>query len=365
MCSGFIGNVLAIPIIFIYNRADKHKMMVKVTNLYGDIAIGAVDKVAVYQRFYGKSVRRKWDGKKKNTQPQQLLVQQRFRNGIDFASSLSVDERKFLSEYVEAHGLKMTWQNYAKNICMAQVIADKSRLLSNVKQPSYNPIKNGGFETGDFSNWIIDGFTNPPSIATSPAHSGNFTALIGNYGGGEPYGDSSIYQEILVPYFATLIVWYYPYSTDGIYWDWQDGYITDLSGTILTTLFHLCDRSNAWTKLSFDLTAFGGQRVRLKFLVHQDGAGDPTGMFIDDIAILTPADYVIPSIKGTIVLKHPAIKQIVLYDPAGNVLSSESGLTDLASGVITTGKSWDLDLPIGTAYIEVTTADNRVHRIPL
>jgi hypothetical protein len=339
--------------------------MVKVTNAYGDIAIGAVDEVAVYQRFYGKSVRRKWDGKKKNTQPQQLLVQQRFRNGIDFASSLSIDERKFLSEYVEAHGLKMTWQNYAKNICMAPVVLDKSRFFVQKKPPSLDPIVNGGFETGDLSGWTIDGIIQPPLIATNPVHAGHYSAQLGNWGGGEPLGDSSFYQNITVPDGGILYFWYWMFSQDSIYWDWQDAYITDLSGNILATIFHRCDRGQTWLQQIYDMSAFAGQRVRLKFLVHQDGYGDTTAMFIDDISILTAADFIVPALKGTLVIQHPALKQIVLYDPAGNVLKSESGLTDLASGILTTSRSWDLDLAFSSALLEVTTADNRVHRIPL
>jgi len=339
--------------------------MVKVTNSYGDIAIGNVNNVAVYQRFYGKSVRRAWDGKKKNNLPQQIAVQQRFRNGIDFAASLSTEERKFLAQYVESLKLKMTWQNYAKNISMAPVKIDKSQLIKTVKPPSLNPIVNGDFEKGNLSSWTIDGFVNSPVIATSQKHSGNSSAQLGNYGGSAPVGVSSFYQEITVPYNATLYFWYYPFSQDWIMYSWQDVYITDTAGNILATIFHQCSNSNTWTLQTYDMSAFADKRVRLKFLVRQDDWNSPTAMFIDDISILTPADFIIPSIKGTIAIQHPAIKQIALHDPSGNILNIESGLTDLASGVITVNKSWDLDIPFSTASLEVTTADNRVHRIPL
>ena len=42
--------------------------MVKVRNVFGDEYRGRQGP-AVYQKFYGKQVRRLWDGRKKNTAP--------------------------------------------------------------------------------------------------------------------------------------------------------------------------------------------------------------------------------------------------------------------------------------------------------
>src|SRR6266478_5696519 len=44
-------------------------------------------------------------------------------------------------------------------------------------------IVNGGFETGDFSGWTIDGFSNPPLVTNAFQHTGNFSALAGNVSG--------------------------------------------------------------------------------------------------------------------------------------------------------------------------------------
>jgi hypothetical protein len=37
-----------------------------------------------------------------------------------------------------------------------------------------------------------------------------------------------------------------------------------------------------------DLTSYVGQTVRVKFLVHQDGSGALTGMFVDDAQLTLP-----------------------------------------------------------------------------
>jgi len=160
-------------------------------------------------------------------------------------------------------------------------------------------IQNGGFETGIFSpNWIIDGHTNDPVVTNTQAHSGTFSALAGdNPEAGdfctetsqEPLGDSSFYQQFTVPAGGgTLSFWYWTCTFDSITFDWQDAYITDSNGTILTTIFHQCTNNQAWVNQLLDMAPYAGQTVRIKFLVHQDGfnpPGDVTGMYVDDVAL--------------------------------------------------------------------------------
>src|SRR5438093_6266745 len=40
-------------------------------------------------------------------------------------------------------------------------------------------IQNGGFETGSFPPWVIDGHTNDPVVTNTQAHSGTFSAFAG------------------------------------------------------------------------------------------------------------------------------------------------------------------------------------------
>jgi hypothetical protein len=158
--------------------------------------------------------------------------------------------------------------------------------------PGGDVIVNGGFETGDFTDWTIDGSNAAPIVSNTQAHSGTFSAFAGDGGvlfcgfGTEPTGDSSFYQQFTVPAGGgTLSFWHWDCTVDTITFDWQDAYITDTSGNILQTIFHQCTDTEAWTQQTVDMTAYAGQTVRIKFLVHEDGFGDLTGMYVDDVSL--------------------------------------------------------------------------------
>ena len=76
-------------------------------------------------------------------------------------------------------------------------------------------VQNQGFETGSFSPWAIDGFSNPPVVTTDNPHSGSFSALAGLVTGSEPNGNSSFYQQFgPVPANAILSFWHWDSTTD-------------------------------------------------------------------------------------------------------------------------------------------------------
>ena len=153
-----------------------------------------------------------------------------------------------------------------------------------------NVFQNPGFETGAFAPWVIDGNNNTPTVSNANPHSGTYSALLGTLSGAEPNGDSSFYQTITVPAAGgTLSYWYWPYTTDTITFDWQDAYVENTSGTILATIMHIDDSTQAWTNKTFDMTPYAGQTVRIRFLVHEDGFGDDTAMYVDDASLLGPA----------------------------------------------------------------------------
>ena len=152
--------------------------------------------------------------------------------------------------------------------------------------PCGEAIANGGFETGDLTNWAIRDSVPAPTVRAGTAHSGTYAAFLGSDPGTEPTGDSSIYQQITVPASGgTLSYWYYPYSEDSITFDWQDAYVTDTNGTILATIMHVCQTTQTWTQFTYDMSAFAGQTVQIEFLVHQDGFGDVTNMYVDDVSL--------------------------------------------------------------------------------
>jgi N-acetylneuraminic acid mutarotase len=165
-------------------------------------------------------------------------------------------------------------------------------------------IRNGGFDTGQFNRgWVIDSADPFRTISNALSHSGTFAAFAGGSlplqfcgFGNEPFGDSSFYQEFgPVPANATLSFWHWDCTTDAIDFDWQDAYITDTDGNILQTIFHQCGNCQSWVNQTVDLSAYVGQTIRVKFLVHQDGSGALTGMFVDDVQLTLPCGSISPT----------------------------------------------------------------------
>src|SRR5262249_13257307 len=101
-------------------------------------------------------------------------------------------------------------------------------------------IQNGGFESGSFPPWVIDGHVNDPVIDTTQVHTGTKSAFAGGNpqqnthceeNNNEPLGDSSFYQQFgPVPAGTTLSFWHMDCTNDTISFDWQDAYITDSNG---------------------------------------------------------------------------------------------------------------------------------------
>ena len=93
--------------------------MVKIRNVFGDEYKGRQGN-AVYQKFYGRQVRRLWDGRKKNKAPGQEEQKKRFKIGLAFWSSLSQTEREFLRQYVREHYETLTPQQWAVKMALSR-----------------------------------------------------------------------------------------------------------------------------------------------------------------------------------------------------------------------------------------------------
>jgi hypothetical protein len=92
-----------------------------------------------------------------------------------------------------------------------------------------------------------------------------------------------------VPANAILSLWHWDYTTDTIAFAFQDAYITNTNGAILQTIFHQCENGQTWLNATVDMSPYAGQTVRVKFVVHQNGAGgNLTGMYVDDVVLATP-----------------------------------------------------------------------------
>jgi len=156
-----------------------------------------------------------------------------------------------------------------------------------VTAPSTQLIQNGGFETGTLANWTTGGVV-APAISTVQKHSGTYSVLDGASSGSEPNGDDFLYQTITIPSTATkatLTFWYWPSTTDTITYDWQEAQVQNTSGTMLAQIMKVCSNAQAWTQVTYDLTPYKGQTIRIYFNDHQDGFGDLTYMYLDDISV--------------------------------------------------------------------------------
>ncbi len=101
--------------------------MVKIENAFGDEMQGAQGP-GVFQKFYGKQIRRARKEHKKNDSPIQKEVQSGFKDGIAFADSLTQDEISNIEKFIEEMGWKFTWHNFARRIAMTPVKVDISDL---------------------------------------------------------------------------------------------------------------------------------------------------------------------------------------------------------------------------------------------
>jgi len=148
-------------------------------------------------------------------------------------------------------------------------------------------IQNGGFETGTLTNWTAGGVY-LPFTTTVQKHSGTYSAQLGASSGSEPNGDSSLYQAITIPSTATkatLTFWYWPSTTDTITYDWQEAQVRNSSGATLAQIMKVASNTQVWTQVTYDLTTYKGQTIRVYFNDHQDGFGDLTYMYLDDVSV--------------------------------------------------------------------------------
>ena len=166
-------------------------------------------------------------------------------------------------------------------------ITQTATIALTVTAPSSQLIQNGGFETGTLANWTTGGVYSP-FVETVQKHSGTYSAQLSASSGTEPNGDSSLYQTIAIPSTATkatLTFWYWPSTTDTITYDWQEAQVQNTSGTMLAQIMKVCSNAQVWTQVTYDLTSYKGQTIRVYFNDHGDGYGDLTYMYLDDVTV--------------------------------------------------------------------------------
>ena len=142
--------------------------MVKIENQFGDVKRGKQGR-AVYQRVYGKQVRRAHKEKKDADTVTQHAQRNRFRKGIAFWNSLTHSQRQFLKSYMtEAgitapDGLPTTLYSFVKRIAMT------------VPKVTMEVEVYGDEFTGTYASW---NYRNPTTLSNTGSELSNFQTLI-------------------------------------------------------------------------------------------------------------------------------------------------------------------------------------------
>ena len=152
----------------------------------------------------------------------------------------------------------------------------------------HDAVSNGGFENG-LAGWNVDSAVPPPTVDGAHPHSGGSAVLLGSLvGPPEPLGDVEVSQILTLPTGggATLVFWEWPLTTDSVTFDQQYVRVTPVSPPGATVvLMNEARNDQTYIRRELDLSQFAGMSVRLAFGVHQDGYGDVTGMYVDDVSV--------------------------------------------------------------------------------
>lgn len=192
-------------------------------------------------------------------------------------------------------------------------------------------LRNGGFETDD--GWSLPVTAYRAAYTTAQQHSGNRSVRAGIVEtANNVFSYSSASQTVQIPtgvQTATLSLWLYTVTTEGalpsaasadddatvqaiadataptapLAGDRQYVLLTNQQNTVLARLLWTRSNTRAWQQLTFDLTPYAGQTVRVLVGAYNDGVDGVTAIFADDATLLTcstPANYL------PIILKDPA-----------------------------------------------------------
>jgi hypothetical protein len=103
-------------------------------------------------------------------------------------------------------------------------------------------------------------------------------------------GESIAYQMVTIPNNArsvTLSFYYWPASNDSSTFGWQEADVIDGGGNMLQQLFVNTTNDQVWVQLTFDLSAYAGHTVGIKFLDHEESGGGAyyTYMYVDYVSL--------------------------------------------------------------------------------
>ena len=150
----------------------------------------------------------------------------------------------------------------------------------------YEAVVNGGFEQ-ELLGWTTPSINPIPAVVTSPQYEGGHSVRVGSgVTTTAGFGFSSVQQSLSVPVTATsALLSFQRYRISG---DTANDlqYVALLSGsTVVDYLVYERVDDPAWFESQFDLIAFAGDTLDLRFSVKNDGTGGATGMFVDAVSL--------------------------------------------------------------------------------
>ncbi|SEM03884.1 putative Ig domain-containing protein [Streptacidiphilus jiangxiensis] len=146
---------------------------------------------------------------------------------------------------------------------------------------------NPGFETGSESPWTMTSGVLNNDTTSEPAHSGSWDAWLDGYGAAHT---DTLAQSVAVPAgcSSTFSFWLHVDSdkTGTTASDTLKVQVLNSAGTVLSTpgTYSNLNAASGYTQYSFNLSAYAGQTVTLKF-TGVEGSGAQTSFVVDDTAL--------------------------------------------------------------------------------
>ncbi|WP_377272216.1 hydrolase [Peterkaempfera sp. SMS 1(5)a] len=148
---------------------------------------------------------------------------------------------------------------------------------------------NGGFESGSASPWTVSDSDILYSGSTEPAHTGSWDAWLNGYG---TANTRTLAQTVTVPSGCTSASLSFSLhidtaeTTTSTAYDTLKVQVLNSSGSVLSTLatYSNLDAASGYTARSFDLSAYAGQTITVKF-TGTEGSTKQTSFVVDDAAL--------------------------------------------------------------------------------
>lgn len=204
-------------------------------------------------------------------------------------------------------GLALGYSSWtADTVAAAPVVAP----FSDVSPGCVNLIPSGQFEQIS-ADWQIQSGDRPPTYSMEQAFDGVWSMRVGNaLDLPNVESVSEIWHKpVLLPYGATSIILRFMYwplyeSAPGVDLQQADLFNATTNQLILP-LLNVQDNRREWKLIDYDLTAYAGQEVSLRFRVRNDGIPGRTLMYIDSVEIEYCAATPIPTFTPSPVTPSP------------------------------------------------------------